>query len=34
MLWLIEGTLIIIMALLAMLVFCKVKDCCDKFEDQ
>jgi len=32
MMWLIEGTLIIIAALLAVLVLCKCKDCMDKLE--
>ena len=32
MMWLIEGTLIIIIALLVVLIVCKCKDCADKFE--
>ena len=31
MIWLVEGTLIIIAALLGMLIVCKCKDCLDKF---
>jgi len=30
--WLVEGLLIMLMALLAMFLFCKGKDCCDKFD--
>jgi hypothetical protein len=32
MMWLIEGTLVIILALLIALIVCKCKDCADKFE--
>jgi hypothetical protein len=32
MMWVIEGTLIIIIALLVVLIVCKCKDCADKFE--
>jgi hypothetical protein len=34
MMWLIEGTLIIIIALLVVLIICKCKDCADKFESK
>jgi hypothetical protein len=30
--WLIEGMLVIIIALLIVLIICKCKDCADKFE--
>jgi hypothetical protein len=32
MMWLVEGTLVIIIALLIMLIVCKCKDCADKLE--
>jgi len=32
--WLIEGTLIIIIALLVVLIVCKCRDCADKFESK
>ena len=31
MIWLVEGTLIIISALLVVLIVCKCKDCADRF---
>ena len=34
MIWLIEGTLIIIAALLVVLIVCKCKDYLDKFESK
>ena len=34
MMWLIEGTLVIIIALLVMLIVCKCKECADKFESK
>ena len=34
MMWLIEGTLIIIIALLVVLIVCKCRDCADKFESK
>ena len=34
MMWLIEGTLVIIAALLLVLVICKCKDCADKLDGQ
>jgi hypothetical protein len=34
MMWLVEGTLIIIIALLIVLIICKCKDCADKLEDK
>jgi len=34
MMWLIEATLIIIIALLIVLIICKCKDCADKFDGQ
>jgi hypothetical protein len=34
MMWLIEGTLVIFIALLIVLIICKCKDCADKFEDK
>ena len=30
--WLIEGMLVIIIAVLIVLIICKCKDCADKFE--
>ena len=32
MMWLVEGTLVIIIALVVVLIVCKCKDCADKFE--
>jgi hypothetical protein len=32
MIWLIEGTLVIIAALLVVLIVCKCKDCMDKLD--
>ena len=34
MMWLVEGTLVIIIALLIMLIVCKCKDCADKFKGE
>ena len=32
MMWLVEGTLLIIISLLVLLIVCKCNDCADKFE--
>ena len=34
MMWLVEGTLIIIISLLVVFIICKCKDCADKLEDK